>query len=58
MVGRMTLIIFLALNLCVAVFMYVDDEEDYKQTTYYGANMATDWYTKLEITFENACQQK
>ncbi len=33
--------------------IYEDDEEDYKQITYYGATYADDWYTKLEITFEN-----
>lgn len=33
--------------------VYEDEEEDYKQITYHGATMATDWYTKLEITLEN-----
>ncbi len=33
--------------------IYEDEEDDYKQITYFGETMATDWYTKLEITFEN-----
>ncbi len=33
--------------------IYIDDEDDYKQMTYYGATMATDWYTKLEIIVED-----
>ena len=33
--------------------VYEDDEDDYKQLTYFGETMETDWYTKLEIIVEN-----
>lgn len=38
--------------------IYIDDEDDYKQMTYYGATMSTDWYTKLEIIVEDGIVTK
>lgn len=38
--------------------IYIDDEDDYKQMTYYGETMATDWYTKLEIIVEDGIVTK
>ena len=38
--------------------IYIDDEDDYKQMTYFGATMDTDWYTKLEIIVEDGIVTK
>ena len=38
--------------------IYIDDEDDYKQMTYFGATMSTDMYTKLEIIVEDGIVTK
>ncbi|MBQ9934693.1 MAG: hypothetical protein IJO70_02500 [Lachnospiraceae bacterium] len=38
--------------------IYIDDEDDYKQMTYFGETMSSDMYTKLEIIVEDGVVTK